>query len=226
LLVRRLVRERWDTSITSLKVRLSSFVFHHSRDLICASYPLTELKQTSAGWVTSARETATDVYDVTSDGLKAIQDRLSGVQLPDIDTPQFLKDLFAAREGGGNRGENGKGKSSEDDGSSPGGPNNNGEGEALAVLAAATLAAPSSSSPDSDGKPAKSNELMHLTRKLIEIRSMLISIDQSDTLKLPSIVVIGSQSSGKSSVLEAIVGHEFLPKYVHVYHSLNSYWGN
>jgi len=32
-------------------------------------------------------------------------------------------------------------------------------------------------------------------------------------LKLPSIVVIGSQSSGKSSVLEAIVGHEFLPKY-------------
>jgi dynamin-like GTPase MGM1, mitochondrial len=29
---------------------------------------------------------------------------------------------------------------------------------------------------------------------------------------LPSIVVIGSQSSGKSSVLEAIVGHEFLPK--------------
>ena len=45
---------------------------------------------------------------------------------------------------------------------------------------------------------------------------MLLSIDQSDTLKLPSIVVIGSQSSGKSSVLEAIVGHEFLPKCVEV----------
>lgn len=58
----------------------------------------------------------------------------------------------------------------------------------------------------------QSNELMHLTKKLIEIRSMLLSIDQSDALKLPSIVVIGSQSSGKSSVLEAIVGHEFLPK--------------
>ena len=43
---------------------------------------------------------------------------------------------------------------------------------------------------------------------------MLLSIDQSDALKLPSIVVIGSQSSGKSSVLEAIVGHEFLPKCV------------
>lgn len=45
---------------------------------------------------------------------------------------------------------------------------------------------------------------------------MLLSIDQSDTLKLPSIVVIGSQSSGKSSVLEAIVGHEFLPKCVEI----------
>ena len=56
------------------------------------------------------------------------------------------------------------------------------------------------------------NGLMHLTKKLIEIRTMLLSIDQSDALKLPSIVVIGSQSSGKSSVLETIVGHEFLPK--------------
>lgn len=54
--------------------------------------------------------------------------------------------------------------------------------------------------------------LMQLTRKLIEIRSLLMSIDQDETLVLPSIVVIGSQSSGKSSVLEAIVGHEFLPK--------------
>ncbi|RKO96951.1 hypothetical protein CAUPRSCDRAFT_7280, partial [Caulochytrium protostelioides] len=33
-----------------------------------------------------------------------------------------------------------------------------------------------------------------------------------DAMKLPSIVVIGSQSSGKSSVLEALVGHAFLPK--------------
>ncbi|RSH92606.1 dynamin-like GTPase mgm1 [Saitozyma podzolica] len=56
------------------------------------------------------------------------------------------------------------------------------------------------------------HQLLQLTRKLIEIRSVLLSVDQSDALKLPSIVVIGSQSSGKSSVLEAIVGHEFLPK--------------
>lgn len=55
-------------------------------------------------------------------------------------------------------------------------------------------------------------QFMMLTKKLIEIRSILLSIDHNETLKLPSIVVVGSQSSGKSSVLEAIVGHEFLPK--------------
>lgn len=57
------------------------------------------------------------------------------------------------------------------------------------------------------------DQIMSLTRQMIEIRSLLQEIDRSsDTLKLPSIVVIGSQSSGKSSVLESIVGQEFLPK--------------
>jgi ABC-type uncharacterized transport system fused permease/ATPase subunit len=62
------------------------------------------------------------------------------------------------------------------------------------------------------GISAQDEQLMLLTKKLIEIRSILMSIDHNETLRLPSIVVIGSQSSGKSSVLEAIVGHEFLPK--------------
>jgi dynamin 1-like protein len=31
-------------------------------------------------------------------------------------------------------------------------------------------------------------------------------------LELPQIVVVGSQSSGKSSVLEALVGRDFLPR--------------
>jgi hypothetical protein len=75
--------------------------------------------------------------------------------------------------------------------------------EAALALTAAMLA---------DEKPGQEHQLLQLTRKLIEIRSVLLSVDQSDALKLPSIVVIGSQSSGKSSVLEAIVGHEFLPK--------------
>lgn len=90
----------------------------------------------------------------------------------------------------------------------------NGGGEA-AVAAAATAAA-YAASDDEDEKQEGSSEspaaLVQLTKKLIEIRNVLLSVDQSDALKLPSIVVIGSQSSGKSSVLEAIVGHEFLPK--------------
>jgi dynamin-like GTPase MGM1, mitochondrial len=56
------------------------------------------------------------------------------------------------------------------------------------------------------------NELLGLTKKLIEIRNLLKTINTKSNLQMPSIVVIGSQSSGKSSVLEAIVGHEFLPK--------------
>lgn len=51
-----------------------------------------------------------------------------------------------------------------------------------------------------------------LIRKLIEVRAILKLVDDRHTMHLPSIVVIGSQSSGKSSVLEAIVGREFLPK--------------
>ncbi|KAJ3388853.1 dynamin-like GTPase mgm1 [Entophlyctis sp. JEL0112] len=63
---------------------------------------------------------------------------------------------------------------------------------------------PSMGPPDQD--------LMVLTKKLIEVRNLLKTVNNNTNLQLPSIVVIGSQSSGKSSVLEAIVGHEFLPK--------------
>ncbi|KAJ2159898.1 mitochondrial dynamin GTPase Msp1 [Coemansia sp. RSA 552] len=69
------------------------------------------------------------------------------------------------------------------------------------------------------------NALMELTKKLLEIQTILKTVSDDDgsggksdghksssALQLPSIVVIGSQSSGKSSVLEAIVGQEFLPK--------------
>ncbi|KAJ1737382.1 mitochondrial dynamin GTPase Msp1 [Coemansia sp. Benny D160-2] len=78
---------------------------------------------------------------------------------------------------------------------------------------------------DNKDSPGDDNALMELTKKLLEIQTILKSVDSSDgangaksdsrgstALQLPSIVVIGSQSSGKSSVLEAIVGQEFLPK--------------
>jgi replication fork clamp-binding protein CrfC len=66
--------------------------------------------------------------------------------------------------------------------------------------------------PRSGNEVARDDQMMVLTKKMIEIRNILQTVGQSNALTLPSIVVIGSQSSGKSSVLEAIVGHEFLPK--------------
>ena len=145
-----------------------------------------------------------------SEGPKGVTDRVSNAE-----APQFLKDLFSGmkerREKRRQQGED-EGGDQQDGGKKP--PTDE---AAIAALVAATMSSPAEPKQGGDDSTTQ-NGLMHLTRKLIEIRSMLLSIDQSDALKLPSIVVIGSQSSGKSSVLETIVGHEFLPKCVD-YHS-------
>lgn len=92
--------------------------------------------------------------------------------------------------------------------SDPHGP----KGDALLGLVGAATVAGAKDDEAEALEAGSEHQLLQLTKKLIEIRQVLLSVDQSDALKLPSIVVIGSQSSGKSSVLEAIVGHEFLPK--------------
>ncbi|KAL9109862.1 MAG: hypothetical protein Q9227_005565 [Pyrenula ochraceoflavens] len=103
---------------------------------------------------------------------------------------------------------------SHESGSSGGGPQKAKSG--LAAGAATGAAYGYDQSPEDDSRStdqaARDDQMMVLTKKMIEIRSILNTIGQSGALTLPSIVVIGSQSSGKSSVLEAIVGHEFLPK--------------
>lgn len=165
------------------------------------------MRKKSNEWIASAQDTATDILDTASDALKTVTSAVSDLKLPSLETPQFFKDLFNSGQGG-NRGQ-------DKDESSSGSQKNgkpDGEDAAIAALVAATMSSASEPQSDSNSASDPGNGLMHLTRKLIEIRSMLLSIDQSDALKLPSIVVIGSQSSGKSSVLEAIVGHEFLPK--------------
>ncbi|KAG6374326.1 P-loop containing nucleoside triphosphate hydrolase protein [Boletus reticuloceps] len=177
--------------------------------ILSRQIPAPELRKQTAGWLSTVQDAASDFIDSTSDGIKSVSARVSAVKLPDIETPQFLKDLFASDD----TSHHDRDSSSQDSGN----PRNRSpeENAAIAALVAATLSAPSDSTKANDsGLDAMQNGLMHLTKKLIEIRTMLLSIDQSDSLKLPSIVVIGSQSSGKSSVLEAIVGHEFLPKSV------------
>ena len=111
---------------------------------------------------------------------------------------------------------------SEEDGNNNNNNNNNDQDSVLAAAAAALGATLNGGEGEGEGEsgeqhhgpqPGSSEELMLLTRKLIEVRNILKEVDHDgDQLVLPSIVVIGSQSSGKSSVLESIVGHEFLPK--------------
>ncbi|TDZ22793.1 Protein msp1 [Colletotrichum orbiculare MAFF 240422] len=126
-----------------------------------------------------------------------------------IETPQWLQKVLRIYEDTGTAGDGGP------DG--PGGepPKKSRAGTAAVVGASAAAYGYDQSVEDDPRDPdevAKDDQMMILTKKMIEIRSMLQQVGQSSALTLPSIVVIGSQSSGKSSVLEALVGHEFLPK--------------
>lgn len=51
-----------------------------------------------------------------------------------------------------------------------------------------------------------------LIQMMNEIQRALVDVKLQCTINLPRIAVIGSQSSGKSSVLESIVGEDFLPR--------------
>lgn len=53
------------------------------------------------------------------------------------------------------------------------------------------------------------SSVIPIVNKLQDIFSQLGS---SSTIDLPQVAVVGSQSSGKSSVLEALVGRDFLPR--------------
>ncbi|CAG5088984.1 Oidioi.mRNA.OKI2018_I69.PAR.g12036.t1.cds [Oikopleura dioica] len=51
-----------------------------------------------------------------------------------------------------------------------------------------------------------------LIRMMSRIDDVLETVGSGDVISLPQIVAIGSQSSGKSSVLENIVGRDFIPR--------------
>ncbi|KAI0405215.1 mitochondrial dynamin GTPase [Xylaria palmicola] len=151
--------------------------------------------------------TATNLFDgakgVADQTMKGWQNTKEQVELPEW----MQKVLRIHEEVGTGKGEGGPG------GDEP--PKQSRTGAGVAAGASAVAYGYDQSSEDdtrSANEIAKDDQMMVLTKKMIEIRNILARIGQSNTLTLPSIVVIGSQSSGKSSVLEAIVGHEFLPK--------------
>ncbi|VYS64782.1 unnamed protein product [Arabidopsis thaliana] len=67
---------------------------------------------------------------------------------------------------------------------------------------------PSPSSSTTNAAPLGSS-VIPIVNKLQDIFAQLGS---QSTIALPQVVVVGSQSSGKSSVLEALVGRDFLPR--------------
>ncbi|CAJ2507647.1 Uu.00g088330.m01.CDS01 [Anthostomella pinea] len=142
---------------------------------------------------------AKDIADQTMRGWQNTKDQ--------AELPEWIQKILRIQEEvGTGKGDGGPG------GEEP--PNQSRTGAAVAGGTAAAYGYDQSSEDDprSADEIAKDDQMMVLTKKMIEIRNILARVGQSSTLTLPSIVVIGSQSSGKSSVLEAIVGHEFLPK--------------
>jgi len=163
-------------------------------------------------WVSSIFTDAKDFVTSLGQGI--------AFDLPTIDVgiPSTLKSLFTKSSNH----ESDRPRFIKKDEDSDSKNSSSGVGATVAVATATNLFVSGEKDEEEEDNEAKVNvttnvqedQFMILTKKLIEVRNILMSIDHNEALRLPSIVVIGSQSSGKTSVLEAIVGHEFLPKYV------------
>ncbi|KAI9188194.1 mitochondrial dynamin GTPase Msp1 [Blastocladiella emersonii ATCC 22665] len=181
------------------------------QQLAALAWTILALAVSTANWMNDkvdfAKSSFLDALDSVSANLSPLQDSLR----QRLDLLQSQLGTFS-RDAGARGGSNSSGSNSS--GGSPG-PSSS----------SSSSAAASGKGGDEDDdeddrkhrgpvKPDNANddEFMDLTKKLIEVRNILKSAKVTGNLVLPSIVVIGSQSSGKSSVLETIVGREFLPK--------------
>ncbi|SMR47968.1 unnamed protein product [Zymoseptoria tritici ST99CH_3D1] len=164
---------------------------------------LGRAKDSTLGAANGLFEGVGGVFAQMSNGLEKTKDEAKGIQMP-----QWMRDIYEGRAGQ----EGGEGGGGEEGPNEPQKSNMGAVGAGAATAGAFALNADGEDDDRGAGEAARDDQMMMLTRKMIEIRSLLQTIGQSESLTLPSIVVVGSQSSGKSSVLEAIVGHEFLPK--------------
>ncbi|KAL8097383.1 dynamin-related protein 3B-like [Apium graveolens] len=71
---------------------------------------------------------------------------------------------------------------------------------------------PSSTSPPPSLSPAISSLGQSVIPIVNKLQDIFAQLGSSHTIELPQVAVVGSQSSGKSSVLEALVGRDFLPR--------------
>ncbi|KAG6040963.1 hypothetical protein E4U41_006441 [Claviceps citrina] len=156
-------------------------------------------RNTVTSTATSFFDTAKEVASQTRQGWENTKEQL--------DPPEWVKRILRGYEETGTGGSGGP--------AGDGDPKYSKSGAAVAVGGSAAAYGYEQSDEKDPRDPeeiARDDQMMVLTKKMIEIRSILQKVGQTSSLNLPSIVVIGSQSSGKSSVLEAIIGHEFLPK--------------
>ncbi|CAG8456494.1 1464_t:CDS:2 [Paraglomus brasilianum] len=178
-----------------------------------ANYKIQDMASKSHEWVSSIFIDAKDFVTSLGQGI--------ALDLPTIDVgiPSTLKSLFT-KSSNQHSLESDRPRFIKKDDDSDSNNSSPAVGAAVAVATATNLFVSGEKDEEEDNNEAKVNvttnvqedQFMILTKKLIEVRNILMSIDHNEALRLPSIVVIGSQSSGKTSVLEAIVGHEFLPK--------------
>ncbi|KAK6536516.1 dynamin-like GTPase mgm1 [Arthrobotrys megalospora] len=179
--------------------------------LAYVNYQVHQAGNWTLGVLNDGKEMASNFFNSGKEAFGGVVSSIEGIEKPGWFTKMqesvnqaVSKGKAAASGGGEGSGEGGEGKKPEDDD-----PNTK---KYAAQTAAATATVLGYSGGEDDKQSARDDQMMVLTRKMIEIRTILQKVGQTGALTLPSIVVIGSQSSGKSSVLEAIVGHEFLPK--------------
>ncbi|KAE8447242.1 hypothetical protein EG329_010936 [Mollisiaceae sp. DMI_Dod_QoI] len=160
-------------------------------------------KETVTGVAGGLFGSARDIADQTKKGWDNTKEQ--------VELPEWLQKILRIHEEIGT-GTGGNGEKGGPEGEEPPKQSRMGAAAVGGTAAAYGYDQSSEDDPRSGEEVARDDQMMVLTKKMIEIRSILQTVGQSHALTLPSIVVIGSQSSGKSSVLEAIVGHEFLPK--------------
>jgi hypothetical protein len=147
-----------------------------------------ELRMQTSGWISSAQDTLTDIKDSASDVFNSFKAQAASIQLPTVDRPAFfdrikstVNEMFTPRTSE-ETGEEGHGAEAPPEGG-------DGKGAAgVAALMAATMASPVEPDKEEKGSMARGGNdegLMNLTRKLIGIRSILLSIDQRYA-RLPS----------------------------------------
>lgn len=75
------------------------------------------------------------------------------------------------------------------------------------------IASTSSSPSHPSSSSSSANPLGHAVIPIVnKLQDIFAQLGSASTIDLPQVAVVGSQSSGKSSVLEALVGRDFLPR--------------